>query len=498
MDVFVILLGIAIFLAAALVFSIDHFELNPAQAVLAFIFPPFAWWLYRHYWERSQRIVYTQIAAIILVMSAVLVNPYVNEIENKSLFKETPNKKPKNYHSNYVGSTIALNDLAKAEGISQSLNGRLDNQKFIFDDAIDSAQFDELGNLRIKQGRDFFGSFELYIALNVPLPLIDQEWSRIIRARDNNAPVIYLSWYDAENNQMQSKKFTSAYDLDFSLIYDKYNKYKTKIQLVLPDKKNSFLVGSFSSYSSALRFHAEGMIRGHNSFETLEVIATQSLSRVFSDSIKNILGFQNTDYSNGTDEAVSHVYVKDRKGVIRKLYLELYRNEDNWELSIHGIDKQLKSAEQIVTRIPKNLRSAKLIDYDNIGMTLPFSTIVKKNVEGSVQFDSQTEARKKKKFDPTVPRVDRSNEVLKVNTKINQTELVELLLPLMNRDVELVTNKSKYKTGVYVGVYRKQIILETELGGGSVELLTEVFQTKSLRLLKRNDSDLKIIEFYSE
>lgn len=497
MDILFILLGVAIFFAAAAAFTIEHLEINPAQAVVSFFIPPFAWWLYSHYWEKSRRIVYSQLVATALIVGGVLMtivfksDEQIVAVESKNLLSDAV--------KNYVGSDKALNDLASAERKSSMLSGRVAGQDFIFDTSNDSAEFDASGTLRIKQGKGFHGNIELAIGFGKMPEHSGKVWVETIRPDSAAPPFIFLSWLDTEAKTLKSRKFLKGYSMDFKLEHQEYNLFSGHLQLTLPDVDNTYLVGSFPVYSSRLRFHGEGLIKDHDSMETLQVIATQTLTTSYKKHVEQVLGFQNTsfNYTTGTGQGKSEVYVKDKKGNLRKVQLNYFKNESGWFLDINNLKDALLDPALIVARVPSALQAPVFLDQRKIGKTRLLAEVTDSELTALAD-DNQgkqiTQASKPEKqaeasVEASAPRL------LVVDVKTQAEQIESLLKPLMNRDVEVQTRAGKLKDGVYVGIYRKQVVLETQMGGGTVESLTEYRDIEKLRVLNTPSARPQVVEF---
>jgi hypothetical protein len=521
MDILFILFGVAIFYAAAAVFALEHFEINPAQAIVSFLIPPFAWWLYYHHWQRSQRIAYAQIVAVALLTGGLLLMTWFSGTEFKILEANDKSSTKEFDSSGYVGSNKSLADLSKAERVTSNLNGRIRGYEFIFDSGNDVAEFDSLGTLRIKKGLDFFGEFEIAIEFNAIPKQSKEDWVKTIRADDKNAPTIYISWYDNDKKSLQSRKYQEGYNLDLRLTHQEYNFYDGKLQLVLPDPKQSFVVGSLPIYSSRLRFHGEGVNKEHDSTETLEVIATQSLQATYRRYVDTIIGFQDTefDFRSGSGLGYSNVFIKDKEDIIKKVPLQFYKNENGWYLDVKGLKERLKSQKHVTSLIPKTINKPIRLDDRNIGRVevvdksesveqvstqitdaqLSKQQLVDKEASSAVNMTAEQQtSNTNESSSESISNNSTSNGASTVSIDImaQEEEIETLLKPLMNKDVELVTREGKFKNGIYVGINRKQVVLEVSVGGGFVEFLTEYRNMKTLRVLNSPNTLPQKIDFY--
>lgn len=525
MDILFVLLGIAIFYAAAAVFAIEHYETNPAQAAVSFFIPPFAWWLYYHYWQRSQKIAYTQIVAFCLFFGGiVLITWFSNSSAKISQLQTHVKGAVKEFDSaGYVGSDASLKDLAQAERISATLNGRIRGESFLFDVKKDVAEFDALGTLRIKHGNDFFGDFEIAIEFGELPPQVKTPWKKTIRPDTPNPPVIYVSWYDSKEKMLRSRKYVKDYSLDFSLVNEEYNMFLGKMQLVLPDPEQSYLVGNITVFNSRLRFHGEGINKEYDSTETLEAIAAQTFIISYNKYIKTILGFEGTffDYRSGDGLGYSTIYVQDDDSQIRKIPLIFYKNDKGWFLDVKGLKEQLRANENLIAKQPAGLSQPIQVDQKNIGniqqaenqeslevnKTITTEMAQVKEAVQPIEATKKVELKSETKIEVgkpieaeaqknTTPNANQAN-ILNLNVVTQEDDIEKLLLPLMNKDVELTTRAGKFKNGVYVGVNRKQIVLEVQLGGGVVEFLTEFYNMKSLRVLNSPNTKPQQVEFFN-
>jgi hypothetical protein len=506
MDILFVLLGIAIFYAAAAVFAIEHYEENPAQAALSFLVPPFGWWLYSHYWEKSKQVAYAQIIALILIIGGGVMMKFLS-VDTLTFSDASGKKKVKVVRvANFVGSDESLRDLANANQTSDYLNGRIRDKHYLFDENVDVAEFDRDGVLRIKYGKEFYGDLEIAIAFNAIPPQSEVPWTKVVRKEDANAPVIYVSWFDEQENTLKSLKYDSGYNLDFRMTHVEYNFFTGYLQLVLPDPENSFLVGEFPAFSSRLRFHGEGIIKTHDSKETLEVIANQTLSSTYRKYVVKVFGFSDTDYDYRSGEGLgsTNAYIQNKKGIIKKLPLNYYKNENGWFLDVKGLKELIRSGEGAISSVPAHLSQTIEVDFYNMGevklvnepdangeVGAPVAQETAP-VEQEVQVAEVAPAAKvESKPEPQLP------SLIKVDVATQQDQIESLLKPLVNKDVELETTEGKLKKGVYVGVHRKQLVLEIEVGGGVIEYLTKYPNLKKIRVLNNSQVRPQQVDFFS-
>ncbi len=501
MDILFILLGVAIFFAAAAVFAIEHYEVNPAQAAVSFFVPPFAWWLYSHYWAKSKRIALAQFISVMLLLGGLSMMKLmtVEGMHFSELVSNDSSRIKVSKVVDYVGSDAALKDLADAERHSNNLNGRLNNSPFTFNNKTDVAEFDKSGILWIKHGKGFYGDVEVAIVFN-KIPQQNQEpWAYTIRPDSANAPVIYLSWYDEASKTPKSLKYDRGYHLDFKLNHKQVNQYSAYMQLVLPDPGNSFLVGDFPVYSSRLRFHTDGINDGimktFDSVETLEVIANLSLSYTYRKYVKKVFGFQETDFHflSGDGSGSSVVYLQNDKGYLKRIPLVFYKNETGWFLDVKGLKEDIRSDEKIVSKIPQGLSQPIEVDSNNMGDT---KALEEDEPEQVVKVETPPPVAQPKveaKVDtPTLP------SAIKIDVYKQADTIETALKPLLNSDIEVQTTDGKSVSGIYVGIIRKQVVVESQVGAaGVVEYLTAYPKLKTIKVINASQVRPQVVEFYS-
>jgi hypothetical protein len=244
--------------------------------------------------------------------------------------------------------------------------------------------------------------------------------------------------------------------------------------------------------------------------ETLQVIATQTLSSTYKKYVDRVLGFQATyfDYRTGTGQGKSDVYVRDKQGNVRKVLLNYFKNENGWFLDVKGLKEALLDTRLIVNDIPSSLQPAIILDTRNIGQTKLLANvsqleldalsnkelIEKPSVEGKTV--SRSDSKTEKEGQPAVSSLEtEASQRLVIDVTTQEGEIENLLKPLMNREVELQTREGKFKDGIYVGIYRKQVVLETQVGGGTVESLTEYPELNKLRVLNASSIRPQLVEF---
>lgn len=498
MDILFVLLGVAIFFAAAAVFAIEHYEVNPAQALVSFFIPPFAWWLYSNYWKKSKRIVLAQFISVSLIIGglAMMKLVTVDKVSFSNIVSKDSSRIKTSNIVDYVGSDEALKDLADAEQHSTTLNGRLNDKRFVFNSKTDVAEFDKAGILWIKHGQGFYGDAEIAIVFNKIPQQSDEPWSYTIRPETPDTPVIYLSWYDEASKSLKSLKYDRGYHLDFRLKHKQLNLFTADIQLVLPDPGNTFLVGDLPVYSSRLRFINdginEGILKTFDSAETLEVIANLTLTQTYKKFVTKVFGYQETDFNflsgDGTGSTV--VYLQNDKGYLKRIPLVFYKNETGWFLDVKGLKEDIRSDEKIVTSIPQGLSQAIEVDSNNMGETKLAEEEEVEQVVAKVEAAAPVVAPKpeSKVEGPSSIKID-------VNTQAEEIEAA--LKPLLNSDIEIQTTDGKAVNGIYVGINRKQVVVEAQVAAGVVEYLTAYPKLKTIKVINASQVRPQYVEFYS-
>lgn len=503
MDIMFVLAGISIYFTAAAIFALEYAKKDPLKAGLSFAIPPYGWVLYSQNRNLGQQAIYSQLVAIFLVSAGVLLIMFF-EVDKKIFWQ------PKGQSlstERYVGSDKSLNDLAQTEMFSDFLNGRVHGRSFVFNEVLDSAEFDTTGTLRIKQGSDFHGPIEIAIELNaIPPADKQQEWRKIVRESDTEVPVIYLFWLDKNSSTLQSRRFDSGYSMDLGFTHNIDNHFFGKLRLVLPDAEQSYLNGDFSVYSSRLRFTDAGLDRNHDSNETLELLAAETLINTYKRQVKQVYGFAQTDYDYRSGEGLAStiVYLGMTSGSIKRLPLQFYKNEAGWFLDVKGLQEQLKDNENLLARVPERLRPV-----PDAGRKI--SIIIGSNSELQTG-TAETEITAQTSVDEAATRVSGQPVTEKVVEKVvkksgpleltvdlfTQSEQIpDLLQPLINKEIEIVSKTGKVTKGYYIRIDRQQVVVETLVGSGVIEYLTEFVNLQQIRVLNDETVRPQTIKFYS-
>ena len=514
MDILFVLVGISIFFTAAAVFALDYAKKDPIKAGLSFALPPYGWFIYSKNRKISQQVIYTQLVGVSLIVAGVVLLKFF-DTEQQKFWQET--EKTRLSNELYVGSDKALNDLSRAEKKSAYLNGRIHNKAFIFKESTDSAEFDSKGTLRIKNGPDFHGQVEIAIELNeIPPQVKDVEWRKIVREKDSGVPVIYISWLEKESNLFNSKRIDGAYIMDLRIKYNTDNQFFAYLQLVLPDAQQSYAIGDFSVYSSRLRFTDTGLDRTHDSNETLELIAAENLLNTYKRHVNQVYGFTQTDYDYRSGEALAStfVYLAMRDGSIKRLPLQFYKNENGWFLDVKGLQDQLKDNQNLLTQLPAGLRPvpssarrAQVVsaaEEINLGETqsriashadvLP---VDEKPLGESARVEgTQAEVIQEAKSSQTTPAAQAPLE-LNVDLATQMEQIPDLLKPLINKEIEVLSQTGKVTKGFYVRIERRQVVVETEVASGIIEFMTEFASLKQIRVLNDENVRPQLIRFQS-
>lgn len=525
MDIIFVLVGFSLYFSGAALFSIDYYKKSPALALASFAVPPLAWGLYRKDWEKSQNSAYAQLVGVGLIAAGfALVHLFAPLKESIESVGEKIKYEPAIYGA-YVKSDESIRDGIKSEKRSKNLNGRIHGQAFEYD----KAEFDQNGVLRISQGSDFYAELEISVFFKGAPKLGKDTWRKIVRPDDLDAPTIYLSWFENDGLVPQSQKFEGGYSMDLSLKFEEYNSYIAKVSLTLPDHEKSYCVGDFLVHSSRLRFNRDGLDRYYDSPETIEYIAAENIKNTYGRYVKDVIGFSGTDisYRSGNALAETKIFMEMQDETRKSLQLQFYKGDSGWFPDVKGLKDKLKGSEGLITAIPLNLRvplntrvkksslrkSDTFSAEENVNVNAPEEQLVSspglsadraqkvvkqlaakpvsvKSAPSQPQKSSDAQVRPT----PIEPSEAAASTVNKTVSKKLPSELTvdlasevekieSLLIPLINKKIRVTTNTGKVKTGHYIRIQRKQVVVEIELGGGEIEYLTAFDKLKTIEVV---------------
>ena len=516
MDIVFVLLGISLYFASAAVFTLDYYKKNPRLAIASFALPPIAWRLYRQDWQKSQYAAYAQLVGIALIaIGFTLINVF-------SPLKEPQKSRHKTFESaiygDYVKSDQAIRDNLQAEKNSPELNGRLHGQSFSYT----RAEFDHNGVLRISQGDDFQPELEISIVFPQKPKLAKGRWKRTVRPHDTYAPSIYLSWLGEEGRVLHAQKFNGGYSMDLMIKPEQFNRYTASLNLVLPDHEKSYAVGQLIIHSSRLRFTFDGLDTFHDSEETIEFIASENLRNTYGSYIKDIYGFQDTDisYRSGNGLASTTVFLNMSAGGVKTLFMQFYKNSTGWYPDVKGIKDKLKEAVTVSVNVPNHLRlplntrksapsvastqpikSTEMPPASKQGAPLKVSALSEKlgtmpsseEARDEVKQSNNTRAVKEPLAAPLKAKVDAE---ISIDITRDVSLIAARLKPFVNKKINVLTHAGKVKTGHYVRIQRKQIVVEIELATGVIEYLTAFDKLKSIELVDHVDTRPRKATFF--
>lgn len=438
MSTFLLLVGLALFISGGAMY-LAHAARNDPRWVAGSIFFPFVVPLYyRRHWDELHIAGLLQSAGLTMFVAGVLIMLFqsvrpeglVTVDEKGHAFSSLSAQQD----SGFVDSGRALKSLLR-HGPGTPVSGRVHGRKFL----PDRVEFLD-NTLRLTEGATFRPDRE--IAIRFPEGSIDptQQVKRAIAPDAVDVPEIQLSWR-GEDGQPVTEIFRGGYRLEFELAPLVRNKMSGYIQLMLPDRWESFVGGDMTVITSHLRYVGEEVDRHFDHEDTMRYLAEEYLRSQYPEADIDNVEFSNLtlDPVAGTGETLVAVQLKD--GRVGNHVIKVGKSEFGWSVLM-----------------PESAAATEAAGY--------------KPVYSIMQALASQQRPEQKIVKPAAP----------VRKSVERTLAFVQLESLGGKAATVEYRNGRREQGILRGMRKDRLVLETHKGGGVVEYLIAENELARLRM----------------
>jgi len=350
------IVGLSLFLTGLSIYFRHALRNDRGMRLVALLIPPLTWVYFGGCRYSFRLAAYLQIAGIGMFIGGLLLWSSTD-----SQFRTTPDlvihssQDLRNTKASELSSPYKTRLQAARLEKSGALSGKLNGYPF----NVQSAQYID-GVLALSQRGGYYSELEIRIYLEQgALP----EWSELLfTPGDENAPVIHVSWVEPGQSVPQTKIYTQGYSLELQVEAVTDNLLHAQMELILPDARSAFLVGSFDAHLSHMRYTNGEVDRFWDSEQTLHYVIDKHLKNHY-----EFKGLQVTRYSEATfknrydpePKARIIVTTANSENIKTALIFELEKAEEGWRVDTFRSDFSALEKYSQINSIARNRQRKK-------------------------------------------------------------------------------------------------------------------------------------------
>ncbi len=436
MSTFLLLVGLAMFISGAAMYMAHAARHDPRWVAGSVFMPVVVLLYYRRHWEDLWVAALVQAAGLVMAVSGLLML-FFQSTQPDGLLEaghgSVESGVMAGQSSGFVDSERALKLLVR-QGPGTRLQGRIHGEGFVPDrvDLID-------GVLRMRQGGGFFPEREIAVVFgDEAMP--GERLKRAVSPQQSDAPEVHVSWRDGQG-QPQTDIIRRGYRMEIDLAPGARNRLTGYVQIVLPDRWESYASGDVDVITSHLRYRGDEVDRHFDHEDTLRYVAEDYLRSQYGESDIDSIDFSGVvmDALDGRGGMQAAVRLKD--GRIGQHVVKLARNEFGWNVLM-----------------PESAAATEAAGYKPVYNVLP--------PEGLTRLVAQKDARK-------APAAAAAPE---------RTLAFADLGSLAGSGAALQFVDGRREQGVLRGMRKGRLVVEAMKPGGTVEFLVADGELASLRL----------------
>lgn len=536
MSVFLLLVGLALFVSGAAMYFAHAARNEPRWIVSSLVFPFVVPLYYRRHWNELYMAAFVQSTGLAMAVAGGLMLAFQADrpaglvAQHGGLLSSSARVSD----SGFVDSERAMQLLVR-HGPGTPLAGRLHGHAF----APDRVEFIN-DTLRLIEGPQFRPVRE--IAISFPPGSIDiaEGAKRAFAPDGENLPEIRVSWLDAQG-QPETEVFRGGYRLEFEMVPLVRNRMSGYVQMMLPDRFESYVGGDTMIITSHLRYVGDDVDRSWDHEDTLRFVAEEHLRTQYPTPDIDTVSFSNMtmDSIEGTGEATAAVKLKD--GRVGNHVVILGKREQGWYVRgpesaaateaagykpIYSAIVQVAAAPRVE---PARATASTPAPKRGVERTLEFAQLATLNGQGAVvEYRSGRREQgvlRGLRNDRLVVEAMKAGGVVEYLLSAGELSLLRMnngdvirlagaeasttsapvpataaapaaatVQPLMvgdqdiskylNRSVKVVATTGKTTSGVLRGVSKDGLVIETLVGGGKMDFIVPVDQFASIEFAR--------------
>ena len=228
--------------------------------------------------------------------------------------------------SAFVASQQAALLMARGEG--QPLAGRVHGQPL----TTPRASLIN-GVLSVSQGEGFLADLSISVMLGWTAESLNERRTLLINPADRDAPDVHLSWRPSGHHYPETRIFHNGYRLELVLAPLDRHQLRGRLQLVLPDNRQSYLVGTFTAYTNHLRFRNGEVDLDFDHPDTLGYVAEQYLQTQYPNGAIDTLVIEHVKLHRPQREGEVQARIVLTDGTVQRRWMALAESSVGWSVT---------------------------------------------------------------------------------------------------------------------------------------------------------------------
>jgi hypothetical protein len=335
-----LIIGLTLFLMGTVMLAMDAQQRGRSSLMFAL---PFAGSAYiHHYWSDVWLPALLRVLGIslLIVAAAVVVarDPLVLE-QPRRLFgvpASTEIVGSKRVEMNTFANSQEAVLLAIRSDSNPLLSGRLRGRDFVYDEARLVR-----GVLSVQQGEGFVPETELRLLLNLDAEEITRERRTLfVRPADESPPELQISWRDNQG-QLHTDIIRRGYQMELQITRRDRTSLVGFLQIILPDPGRSYVSGEFIARTNFLRYNQDRVDLTFDHPDTLEYVGRQYLETQFPENTVRSMRFRDTRLLFSESGGVSVAEVELVNGRLEERELTFDRADIGWAVKPGGMQTRV-------------------------------------------------------------------------------------------------------------------------------------------------------------
>jgi small nuclear ribonucleoprotein (snRNP)-like protein len=289
----------------------------------------------REHWETYGRLALLRVLGWVCILAGLALIQSGRLPISRVVVGQTLSGAMSTSPSAFVGSQQAALLMVRGEG--QPLSGRIHGH-----DLRQPRVSLINGVLSISQGDGFLAGLSVSIMLDWPEEWITERRALLINPIDDSGPDIHLSWRPEGHSYPETRIFHNGYRLDLVLAPLDHHQLTGTLQLLLPDRRQSYLVGNFTAYTNHLRFLNGKVNLSFDHPDTLGYVAEQYLHTQYAVGEIAALEIENVNLRRIEREGEVQARVTLRDGTVERQRMTLEKSSVGWSVTPGSLHTEVR------------------------------------------------------------------------------------------------------------------------------------------------------------
>lgn len=306
------------------------------HSTLLFVLPLAGWRQVQAHWESYGPLALLRVLGLVCLLTGaglfylqrVVLAPAVAPGQVLRGAKDGP-------ASTFVQSPRASLLIARGEG--RPLTGRLHGSALAPDARVTLIN----GVLSVQEGEGFLPERSLSLLLGWRARDIEERRTLLVDPGQTDGPAVHLSWTPEGSDHPETLIVHGGYRLELALAPLGEGRFSGTLQLLLPDARNSYLVGNFTAQADHLRYRDGAVDLFFDHPDTLAWVARQYLRTQYPDGAVKTVVVENVNLRRADGHGQVQARVTLRDGTVERHRMGLEEGPAGWAVTPGTLERQV-------------------------------------------------------------------------------------------------------------------------------------------------------------